>query len=62
MQAAARGDALDGRDCDVGGARGVVGAHFNIDMFVRVGTGAMAGGLLDKLTAVGEDEGLRGLA
>lgn len=62
VQAFTRDNALYRGNCDVGGTRGMVVAHLDIHMLICVGTGAVAGGLLDKLPAVGEDECLRGMA
>ena len=39
----------------------MVAPHLNIDMFVWVGEGAVAGGLFDQLAAMGKDERLRGI-
>ena len=59
-QAIAGCDALDRGNSDVGRPRRMAIAHFDVDMLVRVGERAVAGCLLDKLAAVGENERLRG--
>jgi hypothetical protein len=61
-QPVARRDALHRGNGDVCGARGLVVTHLDVDMLVGVGQGAVAGGLLDELAAVGKDERLRGIA
>lgn len=62
LQAVTRSDALYRGDGYVGSPRGLAAAHLNVDMFLRVCEGAVAGGLFDELATVGEDERLRGVA
>src|SRR5690242_17181959 len=62
VQPVGGGDALNRGNGDVRSARGGVVAHFDLDVFFWIGEGAVTCGLLDQLTAVGEDEGLRCMA
>lgn len=57
----AGGDGLYGRNGDVGRSRGLRTRHFDLDTHVRVVLLTVPSGLLDKLLAVDENEGLRGV-
>lgn len=56
LQAPFGRDALDAGNGDVCSSRGVNGAHLNLDPLVRIGQLAMSCGLLNQLTAMGQNK------